>query len=344
MAAPIHRPALDYLASLLFVPVIATVISRIARRYMNPTIEATNIRTKTEFPKLENVLLCTDFSPASQAAGNVALQLCKGRDARLTVMHVSEYGPMPAITDEGLDYALGLVVKERRHLKSVTDEFSQNGAHAEAVMDEGSAASTILEHIERCHNDLAIVGTTAAKGLDRLLFGSTAESIFRRASCPILTVGPKLESSISTRGRPIIFATDFDETSLDALRYAISLAEIIRSPLHVVHVLPLPVGDDRDLASRIVGEALRLVSMRVPPDGSVPHCEMLHGTDVSHSVVEYARAQDAAFIVLGVRRRSAISTHLPPHRTFRIIMTAPCPVLTVAYDQQSALATAAGCY
>ena len=38
---------------------------------------------------------------------NVAMQLCKGRDARVTVVHVSEYGPMPAITKERLDQSSG---------------------------------------------------------------------------------------------------------------------------------------------------------------------------------------------------------------------------------------------
>jgi nucleotide-binding universal stress UspA family protein len=310
---------------------------------MNPTIEATKTPAEVSLPRFENVLLCTDFSPASQAATQAALQLCKGRDTHLTVLHVSEYGPMPAISDEGLDYVLGLVEKERLCLKCVTEELLQNGVRAESVLEEGSAPSTILDRIARSHIDLAILGTTAARGFDRLWFGSTAESIFRRASCPVLTVGPKLEPTPMNGGKPVIFATDFDDSSLDALRYAASLAEIIGSPLHVVHVLPLTVREDADVVPLIVGEALRLVSMRVPPDGSVPHCEVLRGSDVSHAVVEYAKARNAALIVLGVRRRSAVSAHLPPHRTFRIIMTAPCPVLTVAYESQAALATAAGC-
>jgi len=92
-----------------------------------------------------------------------------------------------------------------------------------------------------------------------------------------------------------------------------------------------------------VGDALHLLTLRIPADGAVPHCEILHGSDVSHAVTEYAKDQNAAFIVLGVRRKSAIAAHLPPHRTFRIIMTASCPVLTVAYELEPALATAASC-
>lgn len=313
---------------------------------MNPTIEATKTQPQMALPKFDNILLCTDFSPASQAATNAAMQLCKGRDARVTVVHVSEYGPMSATTDEALDYVLGLFEKERSNLKSVAEQMLQYGVRAESIMLEGNAASNILDQIARSDVDLAIVGTTAARGLDRLLFGSTAESIFRRAPCPIITVGPGLTpAGVDQSGRPVIFATDFDDRSLDALRYAASLAEILGSRLHVVHVLPLTVRDcNGDAVPSIVGDALHLLTLHIPADGVMPHCEILHGSDVSHAVIEYAKAQNAAFIVLGVRRKSAIAAHLPPHRTFRIIMTATCPVLTVAYDQQPALATAAGCF
>lgn len=312
---------------------------------MNPSIEATKAEVRVRLPRFENVLLCTDFSHASKLAAHVALRLCRRNNAHLTIMHVSEYGPMPAITEEGLNYVLGLAEKEQQGLKRVTEELLQKGVRAESVMEEGNAGPLILDRIARFGVDLAIVGTTAARGLDRLVFGSTAESIFRRASCPVITVGPKLEpTTIEAEGRPIVFATDFDDSSLDAFRYAASLAEITGSPLHVIHVLPLTVKRDANVVPAVVGEALRLVSMRVPPERPLPHCEVLHGSDVSHAVVEYATAKNAGFIVLGIRRRSVMSAHLPPHRTFRIIMTAPCSVLTVAYDLQSASAVAASCY
>ena len=50
----------------------------------------------------------------------------------------------------------------------------QNGIRAESIMLEGNAVSNILDHIAHSDIDLAILGTTAARGLDRLLLGSTA--------------------------------------------------------------------------------------------------------------------------------------------------------------------------
>ena len=291
-------------------------------------------QTTTSLPNFHKVLLCTDFSETSQAALDVAVRLCQGRDVQLTVMHVSEYGPMAAVTDEGLDYILGLTAKEHRALEAVTLELRNQGIEAEPVMAEGNAASMVLDEIKLREIDLAIIGTEAARGLNRFVFGSTAEAIFRRAPCPVLTVRQTLSSTSQKRGRPVIFATDFDECSLHALRYAACLAEMNRSPLHIVHVLP-STTDQGETATSIMREALRHLAVSLPADGTIPHCEVLFGRDVSHAVVEYAQRQDADFIAMGARRKSTLAAHMPPHRIFRIIMTATCPVLTVACETRS---------
>ena len=298
--------------------------------------------TSRSLPTFQKVLLCTDFSERSQAAQNVAIRLCQGRDMQLTVMHVSEYGPMPAVTDESLDYVLGLTAKEHRALQELTVQLRNQGIQVEPVMAEGNAASMILEEIRRRDIDLAIIGTEASRGFNRFVFGSTAEAIFRRAPCPVLTVRQTLSSPSSQKhGRPVVFATDFDDCSLHALRYAACLAEMNRSPLHIVHVLPL-TADGGETATLIMREALRHLAVSLPADGTVPHCEVVFGRDVSHAIVEYAMEQDADFIAMGVRRKSTLAAHLPPHRIFRIVMTTTCPVLTVACEPESALHLAAG--
>lgn len=301
------------------------------------TMAGTEItQTSTSLPTFRKVLLCTDFSETSQVAQETAARLCQGRDVELTAMHVSEYGPMAATTDEGLDYVLGLTAKEHRALKEVTALLRDRGIQVEPVMAEGNAASMILEEIRRREIDLAIIGTEAARGLNRFVFGSTAEAIFRRAQCPVLTVRQTAPSpSSQNHGRPVVFATDFDDCSLHALRYAACLAEMNRSPLHIVHVLPL-TADRGETATLIMKEALQHLAVSLPADGTVPHCEVLYGRDVSHAIVEYAMRQDADFIAMGARRKSTLAAHLPPHRIFRIVMTATCPVLTVACEAGSA--------
>ena len=41
---------------------------------------------------------------------------------------------------------------------------------------------------EEVHYDLIVMGTHGRKGLSRLLMGSVAENVVRKATCPILTL------------------------------------------------------------------------------------------------------------------------------------------------------------
>src|SRR5215469_18742455 len=114
---------------------------------METTVTAESTQASMPLPTFQRVLLCTDCSETSQAAQEVATRLCQGRDVQLTAMHVSEYGPMAAVTEEGLDYILGLTAKEHRALQAVTLQMSSKGIQVEPVMAEGTAAALILEEI-----------------------------------------------------------------------------------------------------------------------------------------------------------------------------------------------------
>lgn len=50
--------------------------------------------------------------------------------------------------------------------------------------------------------DLLVVGTHRRRGLERLLLGSVAEYLVRRATCPVLVARPKDHSAVSKSERP----------------------------------------------------------------------------------------------------------------------------------------------
>jgi len=52
----------------------------------------------------------------------------------------------------------------------------------------GNPADVILDCVADMDINLIIMGSHGKKGLSRLLMGSVAETIVRRASCPVLIV------------------------------------------------------------------------------------------------------------------------------------------------------------
>lgn len=66
---------------------------------------------------------------------------------------------------------------------------------------EGDAAAEILQVADEVGADLIVLGTHGRTGLGRVLMGSVAEAVLRRARCPVLTLkSPLPEAESASRG------------------------------------------------------------------------------------------------------------------------------------------------
>jgi nucleotide-binding universal stress UspA family protein len=283
----------------------------------------------------KDVLVCTDFSPVSNLAVKEAVRLCQKTRAHLLLLHVFEYGPASSRKRDSQDFGIELREKESEHLSDVLTEIRGSGVPAEAILRDGVASEMILHLIAERNVDLAIVGTHGLRGIERMVFGSTAETVFRKGLCPVMTVGPRV-MALGESGElgPVIFATDFQRPTATAVRYAAELANLAEAPLHCVNVLPLPMESESEsgIVSRIMMEALHHLVDSERICVKKPICSITYDSEVSSGIVDYAKAQHAKLIVLGVRQKSLLSAHLPPQVTYRTIVTAPCPVLTVSFN------------
>jgi nucleotide-binding universal stress UspA family protein len=308
---------------------------------IDPPVNHIDIAEKDtkSYLRLREILLCTDFSPASETAREIATRMSKKTGAHITVLHACEYGPMPATTEEGMDYVEGLYAEKRRSLETVVESLRGIGISADPEMIDGNPPSVILEELGRTGADVVVLGTRGTKGIERLVFGSTAEAVFRKASCPVVTVGAhcrSLDSKELSQG-PILFATEFQQGASRGLEFAMELANSYGAALRCLHVLPsIHEGAGNGVIEGIMMEALKRLTNNGTACVVPPVCDVTYGSDVSHSIVEYARRHNVQAIVLGVRRKLRVASHLPPQRAYRIMMTAPCPVITVSSDQSPA--------
>jgi nucleotide-binding universal stress UspA family protein len=287
-------------------------------------------------PSFQRLLVATDFSSASEAALHSALETCVAVKASLLILHVFEYAE-PAPPDTGGLLLESQILREKalEALEEMHQQATQAGVECETILETGIAASIILDVIQEKSIDLAVLGTNALHGFERLVFGSTAEAVLRKSPCPVLTVGPRVAACPKTcrAAGPIIFATDFDFTTIHAIRYAACFSNLNGSPLHCLHVLPrtLEAGAQSAIVPAIMAEALQQLAAESGVVIAPPNCATTFGSEVSHAVVDYAREQKARMIVLGVRQASLLASHVPEHITYRIITEANCPVLTMAF-------------
>ena len=299
-------------------------------------------------PSFNKVLLATDFSAASQAAFQTALGVCTAFQASLSILHVFEYADaVPPETGGELLELDSFYQRTRSSLDGLLQVARRAGVTSETIMGSGIPAVTILETITSNAIDLAVLGTNALHGFERLVFGSTAEVVLRKASCPVLTVGPQASNAprAAQLKSPVVFATDFHLTTTHAICYAAAICKVTRSPLHCLHVLPrtLEGGSRRHVTLQIMTEALKHVANESGITIDPPVCAIRYGSEISNAVVDYARQQKAKLIVLGVREASMVASHVPAHIAYRIITEASCPVLTMAFASQPHAALAAAC-
>jgi nucleotide-binding universal stress UspA family protein len=126
----------------------------------------------------QTILHPTDFSERSGYAFQLACSLARDRCACLIVLHVM---PVP------------LVQEKRFYQEEMSAELNRLKApdfqiRVEHRLEEGDPATQILRIAQETGCDLVVMGTHGRTGLDRLLMGSVAEEVVRRASCPVLTV------------------------------------------------------------------------------------------------------------------------------------------------------------
>ncbi len=135
-----------------------------------------------------------DFSDASRAAMEVAVDLAARNGAELVLLHAY---PIPGYTfPDGSVVASPKMMDElaeqaEHHLGEWKRDAGALGARSVVTVKAvGEPATEIVAYARERGVDLLVVGTHGRTGLEHALMGSTAERVVRRAPCPVLTVRP----------------------------------------------------------------------------------------------------------------------------------------------------------
>jgi nucleotide-binding universal stress UspA family protein len=284
---------------------------------------------------LRNILVPTDFSPCSGVALHCAASLARQAKSTIFVTHVIPWEPLlPIPMDAAPAYALPAEKNPQFRLKQSISTPEMAGLEADSMLLQGDLWPALEKIIEDHDVDLVVVGTHGREGLKKLVLGSVAEEVFRRAACPVMTVGPHVMPECLDVGRlrRMLFATDLSPASLHALPYVTTLAQQHQCSITFLHVLASAVPYDKYGSTAYVDHELeesRQVLRHVVPAGT--KAEVIVELGIPAEVIAHvAQTQDASLIVLGLHSQSVFAaTHLPWTTAHRVVCDAHCPVLTV---------------
>ena len=171
----------------------------------------------------KNILVATDFSPAADQAVEYAASLARRYGSAIYLTHVVTLDGYPLISPE---YAAMSLEKKRAEVQTQFRQILKSGELTgipfKTVAKEGNLWPTIEESIKTFDIDLVIVGTHGAGAVEKMLLGSGAEEIFRKANVPVLTIGPVTPKQpwYEMEFKNILFATDFGKSAEREAAYA----------------------------------------------------------------------------------------------------------------------------
>lgn len=285
--------------------------------------------------QLKNILYCTDLSDPASSALPYAAGLARHFGSTVYALHVRPT-VQPVVAPpfgEPMEPIISGLTRAQIREKIENELSGFSDIRNEVVIAAGDIWLSVQAAIEEKQIDLIVLGTRGRTGISKLILGSVAEEIFRRAPCAVLTVGPHAPAGPARGGElsEILYATDFSPEALAAAPYAISLAQEFQANLTLLHV----IGDLKvsDLGTRAEVESAYDYRLRqiVPPGSELwcePHFIVLQGS-APDDILNAAIQRKADLIILGVRQPGGFATHLPIATAHKVVSSATCPVLTV---------------
>jgi nucleotide-binding universal stress UspA family protein len=302
--------------------------------------------------EIRRILCPIDFSDHSRRALDHAIAIARWYESTVTVLYVFSAAPVAAFGhDSAVFEPIVLTAVDRDQLLADTRAFAETESGPaitiEAVVREGNTATEILQQAASMKADLLVIGTHGRSGFERLVLGSVAERVLRKASCAVMTVPRRLQDAVPAGPvlyKRILCPVDFSESSLDALKHAISMAQEADGQLTVLHVVAHEFENAADRASILsdagmtIGsfvkqreEALRRrlqEAVATAPEFCSVESLMTHGKPW-REVLRIAAERQSDLIVMGVQGRGAADLVFFGSTTQHVVREASCPVLTL---------------
>jgi nucleotide-binding universal stress UspA family protein len=180
--------------------VLGSVTEKVLRKATCPVLTVPpRTHSTSRFP-FTRVLVAIDFSDWSLAALAFASSLAHESDAALTLVHVVDWPwrepPPPDLATLPSEQAAALDEYRRYAERSagnrmealIADDGQSRGHPVRCRVLHGKPYVEILRMAAEENSDLIVLGVHGRNPVDLALFGSTANQIVRRATCPVLTL------------------------------------------------------------------------------------------------------------------------------------------------------------
>ena len=190
---------------------------------------------------MKTILYATDYSKNSVAALKYAHNISEQMGTRLVVTHVFDYPTILGTKglDEPFPHLEETAIKQhRKKLEEFYEEHLGSGWKDPKVQLQSVAHKSVVKGIistaEEWHAQMIVVGTKGESALREIIAGSTTKKLITKAPCPIMVIP---SDASYTTPKTIVYATDFEEEDVYAIRKLAEMAKAFDADIKVVHII-----------------------------------------------------------------------------------------------------------
>ena len=150
--------------------------------------------------RLKRILVPIDFSETSKAALRYGVELARALGSQLYLLNVPSQKSEAAEAEFSIGPFESMRNAAHDRLGPLLSEREMRELRPECAMRLCTPSEEIVQHAAEHEIDLIVMGTHGRDGIARAMLGSVAETVVRRATCPVLTVHhPEHEFVMATK-------------------------------------------------------------------------------------------------------------------------------------------------
>ncbi|MGO9318414.1 MAG: universal stress protein [Terracidiphilus sp.] len=289
---------------------------------------------KPGWSKPSTILFAAEI-PANEKAFSFALAQAIEFGAELILFHAYDTLVVSALESSSVLYydAAAAARDEMEYLEPMAERARDEGVECETVVRPGLAADQILTYQRERKIDRIVMGTHSPGPIGKLLIGSVAEAVLRKASVPVFIVGPEVVNCADNNFaiRTILCGVSLHETSSMVAGFAAELAAGHNARLVLQHVIRPQERHDVLAGREIYQIENRLVSLvPVALRRRIAVQPMVALGDPTEELLNQSCAQPADLIVLGAQGASAFAAVARLGVVYKVLAHACCPVMTLS--------------
>jgi nucleotide-binding universal stress UspA family protein len=143
---------------------------------------------------MNTVIAPIDFSRASLAVVDEAVRLARSVEGRVVVLHVVKppafAGELAPVSRLALHMTAEVERVAREQLLLMQRRLMKRGISVETLCTTGSPIRRIVEQAETQAARYIVLGGQRRTALEKIVVGSTASGVLKRAGCPVVVVPP----------------------------------------------------------------------------------------------------------------------------------------------------------